>query len=200
MTASVLNSITQHLDQSPFSTLQDLQDNIRKCCQCIVSRSSIHAAVRQSGFSRKRTTYRAHREGLDDERAVFCRDQLAALPPNAVASIDESAFWFDMKPSDVHACWEKVNVDTKVCQETGHCHVELTGSLEHGMFASRNVTVKRGLQYCPTCDRYLNRDKNSALCIARVFTLTRINGEALPDQFKPRLKVRIANTNQPTTA
>lgn len=39
------------------------------------------------------------RPGLDEERCVFGRDQLQNVDPERVVSIDETSFYFDMKPT-----------------------------------------------------------------------------------------------------
>ena len=107
---------------------------------------------------------------------------------------------------DLHQCWISCKLDVKV-DETDRerpIRVDLrvrgppSEDVPHGTHVPKNAKGLRGLQYCPTCDRFLNRDRNSALCIAKLFVITRIDGRPVPPQFQPRYKSsKVANGNSP---
>jgi hypothetical protein len=88
---------------------------------------------------------------------------------------------------DVQPCWHShVSADIKV-DDAGTVHLSIDAT--HGAFGAKVPEccwALRGLQYCPMCDRLLNRDKNSAQCIAKVFRTVRVRGQPVPKAFKPR--------------
>jgi hypothetical protein len=91
---------------------------------------------------------------------------------------------------DVQSCWTGCEMELKVNETSKDKPIELciTPWVHHGMKVPKEFTYLRGLQYCSKCDRYLNRDKNSALCIAKLFIITKLRGDPEPQAFKPRYR------------
>ena len=56
----------------------------------------------------------------------------------------------------------------------------------HSAVVPRKATYERGLLWCPTCSRFLNRDKSAALCIAYLYTETQLLGRSVPRAFQAR--------------
>ena len=107
---------------------------------------------------------------------------------------------------DLHQCWIHCKLDMKVDETDRERPIQVDlrvrgppgEDVPHGTHVPKNAKGLRGLQYCPTCDRFLNRDRNSALCIAKLFVITRIDGSPVPPEFKPRYKCsKVANGNSP---
>jgi hypothetical protein len=87
---------------------------------------------------------------------------------------------------DVKPCWHAVSADIDV-DEAGAVHLRIDAT--RGAFGAKVpkcCRALRGLQYCPMCDRLLNRNRNSAQCIAKVFRTVRVQGQPVPKAFKPR--------------
>lgn len=97
LTSEVMTSVANHVRENPFCTRASLVGYVRTQLRAAISESSAGVALRSLGYSRKRTFQRVEKPGLNDQRAAY-RTRAMAIDPSKVDSIDESAFWFDMKP------------------------------------------------------------------------------------------------------
>lgn len=97
LSSHAVEVIRQHLDTNPFTTLKDLRDLVARYCSNHVAVRTISRCVRRMDYTRKRTHRVVEKDGLEEKRAEF-RLKLKNISPDDVISIDESAFYFDMKP------------------------------------------------------------------------------------------------------
>lgn len=96
-TNDVMCTIVQKLKSDPFVTRDRLVREVIAKHGMHASRSGIGLAVRRCGFTRKRTFHRVMKPGLFFQQTAFCRHAVT-VPSHNIVSIDESAFWFDMRP------------------------------------------------------------------------------------------------------
>lgn len=89
--------IRRLLDNDPYMLQSDLKERVVKECAVDISARTICRCIRRISFSRKRTHRVVRKEGLQEERKAF-QWLLSVIPAKDVISIDESAFYFDMKP------------------------------------------------------------------------------------------------------
>ena len=95
--SDVLESVRNLLQINQYYTQDELKSKLCGMLGVNISRRTISRCIRRIGFTRKRSRTIVEKEGLDEERRTF-RWQLGVIPPDDVISIDESAFYFDMKP------------------------------------------------------------------------------------------------------
>ena len=88
---------------------------------------------------------------------------------------------------DVSSCWRTCVLDLHVGEDGKIC-ADVTPCVRHGAVVPKDAEYLRGLQYCSQCDRFLNRDRNSALAIAKVFFITQVLCEPTPEAFIARRK------------
>lgn len=93
----VVHTIHRVLNDNPYTLQTELKARVARDCAVDISSRTISRCIRRMNLSRKRTHRVVLKEGLVEERRAF-RWQLSVIPPKDVISIDESAFYFDMKP------------------------------------------------------------------------------------------------------
>ena len=86
---------------------------------------------------------------------------------------------------DVEPCWRRCAV-TLAGRPDGGVGLALEVQQGHSAVVPRKATYERGLLWCPTCSRFLNRDKSAALCIAYLYTETQLLGRSVPRAFQAR--------------
>ena len=87
------------VQQSPFATANQLVQTLREQLDLNVSEGSVRLWRRKLGFSRKKAFQQVvHKDGLEAKRLLHCQ-RMQTIAMNQVISIDESAFYLDMKPS-----------------------------------------------------------------------------------------------------
>ena len=77
-----------------MATIKDL---IRKTLRLHLSEECVRLTRISMGFTRKKVTHVVNKPGLHAKRTAFEKKRVNILP-GQVISIDESSFWFDMKP------------------------------------------------------------------------------------------------------
>lgn len=98
-TEQAIRMIRSLLDRNPFSTPATISANIRKELGLQLSDSAVRFWMKRGGFSRKKAQRGIVTDELPERRVAFVRDHGSLYDPERVVSIDESAIYFDMKPS-----------------------------------------------------------------------------------------------------
>ena len=92
-TAEVLQAIKNLLDHSPGMSAKQVRQELHGC----IADKAIRCCIRKLGYTRKRLTRVVCKQGLEEQSAAIRLTQ-QRLPQDRTISIDESAFYFDMKP------------------------------------------------------------------------------------------------------
>lgn len=98
-TAEAVALISDVLAGSPFDTPSRIAIRIREELGVCLSTSAVRFWIRRNGITRKKAARPIHTADLHDKRVAFAKDYSAVYDPDRVVSIDESSFYFDMKPS-----------------------------------------------------------------------------------------------------
>ena len=98
-TAEAVAKIIDVLSSNPFDTPARIAIRIREELGLCLSASSIRFWMRRSGITRKKTARPVGTADVHDKRVAFAIDCSAVFDPDRVVSIDESSFYFDMKPA-----------------------------------------------------------------------------------------------------
>lgn len=93
----MLACLKVRLETDPFVTCQQLKALVHSACATDISVRTVTNAIRRLQFTQKRTFRHVQKEGLEAQRRLF-EKSLSTLSQEAVISIDETAFCFDMKP------------------------------------------------------------------------------------------------------
>ena len=99
VTAEAVKRIVDVLASNPFDTPASIASRIRDELGLCLSNSSVRFWIRRSGMSRKKASRPVHTTEVHDKRVAFAANYSAVYDPDRVVSIDESSFYFDMKPS-----------------------------------------------------------------------------------------------------
>ena len=93
------NLITKAVQKAPFSTAHELVGMLREQIGTSVCEGTVRLWRRKLGFTRKKAFQNiVQKDGLDSKRSIFCHHMQGVTQTDAI-SIDESAFYLDMKPS-----------------------------------------------------------------------------------------------------
>lgn len=98
-TADAVKRIVDVLSDNPFDTPSRIAERIRNDLGLSLSTSSVRFWMRRKGLSRKKASRPVHTAEVHDKRIAFATDYTSVYDPDRVVSIDESSFYFDMKPS-----------------------------------------------------------------------------------------------------
>jgi len=97
VTTEAVDHIRQILEDNPFLTPAEIVSNIRVKLNLTLSDSTIRCCIRSKcGFTRKKASRFVDISRVGLQRQIFARE---LYDPERVVSIDESSFYFDMKPS-----------------------------------------------------------------------------------------------------
>jgi len=100
VTTEAVDHIRQILEDNPFLTPAEIVSNIRVKLNLTLSDSTIRCCIRSKcGFTRKKASRFVDISRVGLQRQIFARDTSTLYDPERVVSIDESSFYFDMKPS-----------------------------------------------------------------------------------------------------
>ena len=97
VTSAVRICIREAIDHNPCITMATIKDLIRKTLRLHLSEECVRLTRISMGFTRKKVTPVVNKPGLHAKRTAFEKKRVNILP-GQVISIDESSFWFDMKP------------------------------------------------------------------------------------------------------
>lgn len=98
-TTEAVAKIIDVLSSNPFDTPARIALRIREELGLCLSTSSVRFWMRRSGISRKKAARPVSTTDVHDKRVAFAVDYNAVFDPDRVVSIDESSFYFDMKPA-----------------------------------------------------------------------------------------------------
>jgi transposase len=87
------------LENNPFETPQTISSFIKNELGILLGKTTVRYWMKRLGITRKKTSRFVSTSNIDEERLKFARDYSSLCHPNRVISIDESSFYFDMKPS-----------------------------------------------------------------------------------------------------
>ena len=99
VTAEAVAQISDVLSHHPFETPSRIAMRIRETLGVCLSASTVRCWIRRSGVTRKKASRPVCTSDVHDKRLMFATDYSAIYDPARVVSIDESSFYFDMKPS-----------------------------------------------------------------------------------------------------
>ena len=97
--ANALSTIEELLLQNPFDTPASISEKIRTSLKSSLSASAVRYWIKRRGITRKKVRRSVSTEKVEDARLAFANDKSSLYDPERVVSIDESSFYFDMKPS-----------------------------------------------------------------------------------------------------
>ena len=98
LTGAVKELIEGVLVANPFATAQSLVQVVKQHLRVIIGRSTISRAIKQMGFSRKRTYARApDTDRIVEARKAFC-NAARDMDPNDFVSVDETCLYFHPRP------------------------------------------------------------------------------------------------------
>ena len=95
---AAVQTILDIVCESAFSTVKSITHQVADRVGKVLSSSCVRFWMKRHGLSRKKPTHVVIRPGLEQERAAFGRDNFQYIDPERVVSVDESSFYFDMKP------------------------------------------------------------------------------------------------------
>lgn len=95
----VVQHINHLVSQNGFLTPDQIRDHITTTLHTSLSTSCVRFWMKRSGITRKKAVRVFQRPGLDEERKLFAEQHLTVWPTGRAISIDETAFYFDMKPA-----------------------------------------------------------------------------------------------------
>jgi transposase len=98
-TTAAVARIIDVLSSNPFETPARIAIRIREELGLCLSASGIRFWIRRSGITRKKASRPVCTADVHDKRLAFATDYSAVYDPDRVISIDESSFYFDMKPT-----------------------------------------------------------------------------------------------------
>ena len=98
MTKECIDIIKKIIHENPYTTPDLIRSQIKNRCGKSLSSSCIRFWMQRTGFSRKKATRYVHKEGNNEVILNFAKS-CTTIDPSQVISIDESSFYFDMKPS-----------------------------------------------------------------------------------------------------
>ena len=96
---AAINKIMASLQENPFMTPAGLAATIRNELRVQLSTSAVRFWMKRRGLSRKKAQRGIVTPNLHERRLAFATGDGSLYSPERVVSIDESAIYFDMKPS-----------------------------------------------------------------------------------------------------
>lgn len=95
---SVLIEICKSLDACGHLRPSDLKCIIASKLKKDLSVSCVRFWMRRAGYTRKKASVEATKDGLIAQQRAFCEEHMQYVDPERVVSIDETSICFDMKP------------------------------------------------------------------------------------------------------
>jgi transposase len=97
-TRIAVTRINEILQSNPFETPKTISEIIRKELGIALATSTVRFWVKRCGLSRKKTNRRVMSDQCLTNRLEYSKRYASVYDPERVISIDESSFYFDMKP------------------------------------------------------------------------------------------------------
>lgn len=98
-THQALQLIETVLSNNPFEKPSIISAIIRNALGVSLGASTVRFWMKRRGLTRKKATRFTSTDTVHEKRHAFARDVSPVFDPERVVSIDESSFYFDMKPS-----------------------------------------------------------------------------------------------------
>jgi len=99
VTAQCLDAIKNIIQENPFTSPDLISKQIKQSIGVSLSSSCVRFWMKRVGFSRKKAHRYVHKDGNSDIKISFAKSFSSQVDPSRVVSIDESSFYFDMKPA-----------------------------------------------------------------------------------------------------
>jgi transposase len=99
MHSTALRAIQSAIDRNGFITAEALRSHVQAHLHLKLSSSCIRFWMRRLGYTRKKAQRVVTRPDLAEKRELFARERQRDWNTDNVVSIDESAIYFDMRPS-----------------------------------------------------------------------------------------------------
>jgi transposase len=99
VTSEAVQLIENIVRENPFDTPANIVLKVQNTLRIHLSSSSIRFWMRRRNMTYKKAYRHVTTSDLEDKRAAFANDYSSIYDPARVVSIDESSFYFDMKPS-----------------------------------------------------------------------------------------------------
>lgn len=98
-TQSAVKRILEVLETNPFETPEAICFKIRIELGISLGTSTVRFWMKKNGLSRKKASRLVSNDRIHELRKSYSKNLAALYDPDRVISIDESSFYFDMKPS-----------------------------------------------------------------------------------------------------
>ena len=99
VTTDAIKLIESILLDNPFQNPANISSLINDRLGVRLGSSTIRFWMKKQGLTRKKASRFVSTAAVHDKRVIFARDVSPLYDPERVVSIDESSFYFDMKPS-----------------------------------------------------------------------------------------------------
>jgi transposase/transposase-like protein len=99
VTADAIKLIETIVQESPFDTPAKIASKVEGALRLHLSTSSVRFWMKRQNIARKKTSRHVTTPELEAKRVTFAKDYSSVYHPDRVVSIDESSFYFDMKPA-----------------------------------------------------------------------------------------------------
>ena len=114
ITAEAGQHIADIVASNPYLTPAAIRDRIHADLKLSCSTSAVRFWMRRQFLSRKKASRHVCTHEVESKRHAFAKDYSAVYDPHRVVSVDESSFYFDMKPSHGYCHRSKrLNVPSK---------------------------------------------------------------------------------------
>ena len=97
-TVEAVDAILDVLAGSCFKTVKQVAAEVNIRLGVSLSGSCVRFWMKRCGITRKKPSFVVTRPGLDADRAAFAAKHFRNIDPERVVSVDETSFYFDMKP------------------------------------------------------------------------------------------------------
>lgn len=99
LTHDIVQRITTLLEENPFTNPAIIAATISREFSTSLSSSGVRFWMKKEGITHKKSTRYVTTPDLEERRGHFATDYMSLYDPERVVSMDESSFYFDMKPS-----------------------------------------------------------------------------------------------------
>jgi len=97
-THAAIKRILEVLETNPFETPQAISKILRTELGITLGTSTVRFWMKRNGMSRKKSSRLVSNDRIQELRIAYSTNMASIYDPERVVSIDESSFYFDMKP------------------------------------------------------------------------------------------------------
>ena len=110
-TTESIQTIIKVLEDNPFLSPKAVTHLIAQKIKLQLSSSCVRFWMKKMKITRKKARRFNNKDSLPLQRSQFAKDFTSVIDPERVVSIDESSFYFDMKPSYGYcASWKRLKI------------------------------------------------------------------------------------------